>query len=213
MIIIKHLIVTLLMMPLLSCFANSKNIIPEQIINKIHADFPSEEIAQKNDFLPYLQGLVSKYPDKYLSVASYDLTGNNQKDYVFILINREKRYFQFVAFISNNKYSMPLVLSKSHWPNEHDNKIWQIMWLKKKGEYGLAKEKYFNAPMKDYPYLKAHTPNDVMEYESAIERYKAMPVIEKSDCDYGSFDPEDLFYCKSSYYYEDGEFKKLNRCD
>jgi hypothetical protein len=88
------------------------------------------------------------------------------------------------------------------------------MWLKKEGDYGMASEKYFNAPGKEYPYFKGnYTDKDVSEYKLAVEKYRKLPVIEKSDATYGWFHSEDIFYYKSSYYYEDGHFKHLKKYD
>lgn len=119
----------------------------------------------------------------------------------------------FVAYVSDDGYSAPRILSVEHWPAEHDVAVWQAMWLKKPGELGMADEKYFNAPGVDYPYLGKYTDKDVQAYEKAKQAYVTMAAIERSDSRYGSLDADDLFYCKAAHYFAGGKFRTLRKCD
>ena len=58
-------------------------------------------------------------------------------------------------------------------------------------------------------------PSEIERYKEAVEKYKAMAVIEKTVSVFGegptAFD--DFAYCNESYYFEDGQMKKLVKCD
>jgi len=198
-----------------NCVAQKNNLIPSNIMKIIEIDFPGARIAEKKDFGAYFKELSDQayIESLYNTVIIYDVTGDTIKDYVLILINTTKRYFSFVAFVSDDNFSKSHTLCSEDWPINHDGTIWQIMWLKKPGEDGMSKEKYFDAPGKEYPWLKDYTENDINEYEIAVERYVSIAAIEKTNAKYGRFADDELFYCKSSYYFEGSEFKSVSKCD
>ena len=211
------LILLVLFLSTFYCYANQSPGIPPLIKENIERDFPGARIAQKKDFGNYLEKLKGEYnvdiESLYNTSIVYDITGDSKIDYTLIVINSKERFFSFVTYISNDNYSSPHKLSMSRWPTNHDGTIWQLMWLKPAGEYGMSKEKYFNAPGKEYPYTREHTETDILEYNKAVERYKNMPTIEKSDARYGAFDADDLLYCKTAYYFENNSLKSISKCD
>jgi hypothetical protein len=197
-----------------SVFCQKTHTLPDFVKKEIANRFPSSRIAKQSDFISPLLSLKEIDKKKYLrSVIAADLNGDSQEDYTVLLISEDKKRFYFVSFLSEGKTFKTYLLSSSQWPSHHDKKIWEVMWLKPKGEYGLGSEKYFNAPNKTYPFLKEHTQQDIKEYRIATERYKGMVVIEKTTLKYGSFDPDDLFYCKTSFYYSNSRMKSVSKCD
>lgn len=206
-----------LFMTVLSYAVQPTPVIPLSVVELINKNLPNSTIAERSDFSGCFSHATEEYGinlDRYLNtVIIADLNCDSIADYTVLLINRLNRSFTFVTFLSSQGNYVQHILSRTKWPIEHDGKIWQTMWLKPAGDPGISKEKYFNAPGKEYPYLKPHDEKDIKEYEDAIRRYVNMTVIEKTDAPYGSFEADDIFYCKSSYYFEDGKMKKVQKCD
>ena len=203
-------------------FAGGDDLLPMQIQNKINKDFNGARLAEKADFGPYFKTVEKRsnvnIDALFNTLIAFDLTRDSDKDYVLLIINIDDKYFKFVSYISDDNYSSPHVLSTTSWPMKPDwwpkeqyGTIWEVMWLKKPGEPGLSDETYFNAPGAKYPWFGDYTEEDIRTYKAAVKRYVSMPVIEKSD----AIDLEDdgLFYCKSAFYFEDGQFKSVRKCD
>ena len=88
-------------------------------------------------------------------------------------------------------------------------------YLKPSGEPGMSDEKYFNGPdSATYPFLHKYTQDDINRYEKAILKYTNLNVLEKTKLTYlPHLATDDLFYCKESYYFENGKFINLQKCD
>lgn len=115
--------------------------------------------------------------------------------------------------MSSKSDSSPIELWGREIPNKGFDGIWETIWLKAPGEIGISNQKYFNAPGKDYPYLSDYTKEDIEGYKKAVEEYVSMPVIEANASEMPSQDPEDLYFCLQSYYFKDGIFNSLVKCD
>ena len=210
--IMKSALVTFfLVLTTSSLFAfEGPSILPANLSSIIQKEFPGFRIAQKSDFILYLQ----KMEESSNTVLEGDLNQDGKTDYTILLINKPQRIFGFYSFISNSISYSTFALSTSSWPEDYEGKIWEIMWFKKSGEPGISDEKYFNAPGKPYPYLNEYTEKDINKYKEAVKKYVSLNAIEKTGMEYSPyFDEEDIFYCKTIHYFEDNEMKSEGKCD
>ncbi len=190
-------------------------VLPAKITSIIQNTYHGFEVAKKTDFGSYIYRLKKYFDiDPYLNtVLVGDLNKDNNLDYTVLLINKTKRVFGFYAFVSTENSYIPIALSTSSWPKSHDGSIWQLMWLKKSGDSGMSEEKYFNAPDKRYPYLSEYSEKDIIEYKAAVKFFISLNVIEKTNMDFGAFDEDEIFYCKSAHYFDGDTFEKVEKCD
>ena len=191
--------------------------IPNQLISLIERQYGDFSIAKSADFHDNFENFCKRFGKDLNEIINpiviSDLNDDGIADYAIAIINKQKRNFKFICYVSTGNSYKDFILSSADWPDGYDGKIWQVMWLKKKGDYGISKQKYFNAPGKEYPYGDLYTDKDVLEYEKAIENYKNIEVIEKTDVPYGFFDTYNLFYCISSYFFANDTIKSVSKCD
>ena len=206
------LITTLVVLIIGHCFAvlasDSDNLIPGKIKALVEKNFHGYRLAKNYDFIKALLNI--RVPAVSIVV---DMNGDDINDFILQLIHPGRRNFKFVSFVSDGRQYKIYELSSSTWPREHDGKVWQMMWLKKVGDLGMGQEKYFNAPGKAYPYLGDYTDKDILEYKERVEIYRRMNVIEKNDSMFGAFEWDDFFYCKSGYYFSNGQLAVVRKCD
>ena len=205
---IPVLVISIIANCLVAFASESDNLLPDKIRALVAKNYPGYRLAKPSDFI----GALLKLRDPAVSIVA-DLNDDGINDYTLQLVHPGMRVFRFVSFISGEKQFKSFELSSSTWPPEHDGKLWQMMWLKKAGSYGMGQEKYFNAPGKAYPYLGDYTEKDIREYKRGVEEYRQMNVIEKSDSPFGAFEWDDFFYCKIGYYFVYGRLASVRKCD
>ena len=135
----KTIVILIVLVIANNCTAQKGSLIPGIITSKLERDFKGARIANKSDFGAYFNSLkdIIDIASLYNTIIIHDITRDSKDDYVLLLINTQERYFSFVAYVSDNNYSKPYILSTSTWPQNHDGTIWQVMWLKPVGEEGL----------------------------------------------------------------------------
>lgn len=168
--------------------------------------------ASISDFSPVLK--AGAWRENLLNTSlGHDFDGDEKNDEVKIEISQSKQKYRVVVNLSSKSDSSPIELWGREIPNKGFDGIWETIWLKAPGEIGISNQKYFNAPGKDYPYLSDYTKEDIEGYKKAVEEYVSMPVIEANASEMPSQDPEDLYFCLQSYYFKDGIFNSLVKCD
>jgi len=168
--------------------------------------------ATIEDFDPILKkgyyGLARINP-----IIEHDFDLDGKSDRIVVELDYQAKKYRVVAYLSTVQDKSPKTLWFREIPEQGYKGIWEAIWLKPVGEKGESEYKYFNAPGKAYPYSSDYTEADESTYKNAIAKYASLATIEASNSSLPPMDMEDAFYCKQSYYYENGEFHKLTKCD
>ena len=170
--------------------------------NLFKADFPGYEIIEYEDYHRILKN--EEYFENPESVKSFlivELNGDSKDDFIFYVKSKDRALL--VAYLSENGDHSPHVVSETKWPDGYNDGIWEVLWIKGRGRKGLSDLKYFNAPSKDYPYLREHTQADIEEYLESVKIYVSATAIEKTSIPFDLFeaDKEYLFSCFEYFHF------------
>lgn len=149
---------------------------------------------------------------RLVTKIEYDFDGDKVLDKVILEINSSKTSYRVTAYISSSDMEADVLWKREIDPSDYHG-IWELMWLKAPGSKGESEFKYFNAPGKSYPYLSEYTDMDIQEYKEAVKYYESIPAIEATEAEEYPYDLDGIYYCRQQYYFENGTFKKLSKCD